>query len=104
MRKPAQVKASREGAHNVMSAKQSSCVLKNNELKTAQVKHSLPVIMQVDEPVLTENYVPRVPTVNKSGTVSETKRFFGQGLIKLKYDDTLDELTDNEEFRDAILE
>lgn len=81
--------AKREGRHNVLSVRKSSCVLKNAELKKAQAKHRLPLIMQVDEPVLTEDYVPRVPTVTKQLELVETQRFFSRGFLQLTNDDSL---------------
>ena len=79
--------------------RQSTNLVKNAELLKAQAKHKLAEIMQVGEPVLTENYVPRVPTVTKKDELAPTKRFFERGLLRLDPKDTLEEVISLEEMR-----
>ena len=42
--------------------------------------------------MLTEDYVPRIPTVTKDGKLIQTKRFFNRGFLQLKDDDTLEDV------------
>ena len=94
-----------EGRDTVLTVKKSMNLVKNNELKRAQLKYKqLPVIMQVGEPVLTENYVPRVPTVTKNGSLVATKRFFERGLLRLAENDSLDDIVYLEDARDLLVE
>jgi hypothetical protein len=55
----------------------------NKDMKEAMQKNGLNQIMQIDEPVINENYFVSVPTEMKPGGIRDTERIISKGFLAI---------------------
>jgi hypothetical protein len=55
----------------------------NKDMKEAMQNNGLNQIMQIDEPVINENYFVSVPTEMKPGGIRDTERIISRGFLAI---------------------